>query len=255
MSKRKTYTVKQVAQMARISVRTLHHYDEIGLLVPERSAKDYRLYTEQDLLRLQQILISREMSMSLEDIKHSLDDPAFDYADSLQRQRASLVARVSDTHRMIASIDAALATLTEKDKAMSVDLKKIFDGFDPADYEEETKERWGDTGAYKESQRRTKNYGEAEWKAIKAELDGIWKDGAAAMAAGHDPHSAEALAIAERHRLHIDRWFYALDPNGHANLADMWEADERFAANIDQYAEGLTQWVSSAVRRAASNNK
>ncbi len=233
-----------------MSIRTLHYYDEIGLLVPERTANGYRTYTEEDLLRLQQVLINRSLGMPLEDIKRSLDDPAFDFTTALTRQRSALVDRLSDTHRMIASIDAALETLNAKDEHMTTDLKKIFDGFDPADYEEEAAEKWGDTDAYQESQRRTSNYGEAEWKAIKAEADAIWKDGAGAMNAGVAPDSIEAHAIAERHRQHINRWFYPLTPQMHAGLADMWEADERFAANIDQHGEGLTQWIAAAVRHA-----
>ena len=250
MTKRSTYKVTEVARIARVSVRTLHYYDEIGLLVPDRSANGYRTYTDEDLLRLQQILISRSFGMALEDIKQALDDPAFDYATALKRQRATLVDRLSETHRMIASIDAALDTLDVKDKKMSTDLKKIFDGFDPADYDDEAAEEWGETDAYKESQRRTSTYGEAEWKAIKAEADAIWQDGAKAMQTGAAPDSAEARAIAERHRQHIDRWFYALTREMHAGLADMWEADERFAANIDQHGEGLTKWIAAAVRAA-----
>ncbi len=253
MKKRSTYTVKDVARIAKISVRALHHYDDIGLLVPDRSANGYRTYTDGDLLRLQQILISRSFGIALEDIKRSLDDPGFDMAASLRDQRAKLVARLTETHRAIASIDTALETLTSKEKAMSTDMSKIFDGFDPADHEAEAKERWGDTPAYKESRQRTQRYGEKEWAAIKAELSAIWSDGAAAMQAGHGPDGADGRAIAERHRQHIERWFYALTPDMHAGLADMWEADPRFAKNIDKHGEGLTQWVAAAVRHAAGN--
>lgn len=253
MTTHKPYKVKDVARIARVSVRTLHHYDEIGLLTPDRSAKGYRLYTEQDLLRLQQILIGRLFGMALEDIKRLLDDPNFDYAASLTRQRADLVTRLSETNRMIASIDAALDALTKKDMAMNTDFKAIFDGFDPADYEDEAAAKWGNTDAYTESQRRTKKYGDTEWRAIKEEADAIWKDGAAALKAGHAPDSAEGFALAERHRQHIVRWFYALDPSTHANLADMWEADDRFATTIDKHGTGLTQWFADAIRNAAAS--
>src|SRR5690606_23922627 len=102
----------EVARLAGVSVRTLHHYDEIGLLVPSRrSDAGYRLYDEADLLRLQQILIGRELGLPLEQIRRSLDDPGFDLRDALKAQRAGLLSHVHETTRMLSAIDAALAHL------------------------------------------------------------------------------------------------------------------------------------------------
>jgi DNA-binding transcriptional MerR regulator len=243
--------VKDVARLTGVSVRTLHYYDEIGILVAERSRSGYRLYTERDLLRLQQILLGRSVGLPLEDIKRSLDDPAFDHADSLRRQRALLVERLAETHRVIASIDAALARIAQPTKESIMDLKSIFDGFDLAEYEEEANARWGHTDAYKESVRRTQRYGETEWRAIKEEAAAIWQAAAEAMAAGATPESDAAIEIVQRHRLHIGRWFYPLSPAMHAKLADMWESDQRFVDNIDRYGAGLTPWIAGAVRAAS----
>ncbi len=250
MSTTRTYTVKEVARITHLSVRTLHHYDDIGLLVPERSRNGYRRYSEQDMLRLQQILIHRSFGLPLEEIGKILDAPEFDPQTALKEQRQKLLERLSDTHRMIASINAALQILATKAPTSMTNLKQIFDGFDPADYEEEAAETWGDTDAFRESARRTKNYGEAEWRSIKLELDGIWTDAAALMQSGATPTSSEALSIAKRHRQHIDRWFYPLDERGHVQLASMWESDARFKANIDKYGDGLAHWVATAVRAA-----
>jgi DNA-binding transcriptional MerR regulator len=247
-TKLRAMTVKDVSELTGVSVRTLHYYDEIGLLKADRSQSGYRLYSDADLLRLQQILIGRSLGLALEDIRSSLDDPKFDHVKALKEQRARLAERLSETHRMIASIDATLTHL-KKDEPMAG--KSMFDGFEPEKYEEEAKQRWGNTDAYKESSRRTRKYGEKDWAAINAESDAIFNDAAKAMAAGAKPDSAEGKALAGRHRAHIDRWFYPCPPNMHAALADMWEADERFKSNIDKHGAGLTAWLASAVRAAA----
>lgn len=250
MSKKRTLTVKDVGELTGVSVRTLHYYDEIGLLAPDRSGAGYRLYTDADLIRLQQILIGRSLGLALEDIRRSLDDPKFDAKAALRRQRDMLLERVTDTHRMIASIDATLKHLKEKDEPMA--NRDMFDGFEPEKYEAEVKQRWGETDAYKESSRRTRKYGEKEWAVIKAESNAIFADAGAAMKAGKKSDSAEGKALAERHRQHVDRWFYPLSREMHVNLADMWEADERFKANIDKNGDGLTVWLAAAVRAAAT---
>jgi MerR family transcriptional regulator, thiopeptide resistance regulator len=250
MTKKRTLTVKDVSELTGVSVRTLHYYDEIGLLAPDRSRAGYRLYAGADLIRLQQILIGRSSGLALEDIRRTLDDPNFDAMSALRRQREQLLARVDETHRMIASIDATLKHLNGKDEIMTD--KNMFDGFEPEKYQAEAKERWGHTDAYKESARRAKKYGEKEWAAIKAEANAIFADAAAAMKKGARSESPEARAIAERHRQHIERWFYPCSTAMHVNLADMWEADDRFKANIDKHAEGLTAWLAAAVRAAAA---
>ena len=91
MPLRRTYQVKDVAELSGLSIRALHHYDEIGLLIPSaRSTAGYRLYNDDDLLRLQQIMIGRELGLALEDIRRSLDDPSFDRRRLLLTQRAEL---------------------------------------------------------------------------------------------------------------------------------------------------------------------
>src|SRR5688572_19014518 len=162
MPPRRTYQVKEVAHLSGLTVRTLHHYDSIGLLVPSaRSAAGYRLYDDDDLLRLQQILIGRELGLSLEAIRRSLDDPGFDRREALLAQRTELAARAERATDMIRAIDTALTAIEEKDMG-NVDMKKIFDGFDPDQYADEAKQRWGHTEAYKVSAKRTKSYTEAD---------------------------------------------------------------------------------------------
>ena len=214
----------------------------------DRTKAGYRLYDENDLLRLQQVLIGRSLGLALEEIRLSLDDESFDYANTLKKQRALLVARLGQTHKMIAAVDSTLTSLGEANA--EIDFKIIFDGFDPAEFEDEASHRWGNTDEYKESDRRTKAYTDADWALLKSELDQIWSDAAQAMRHGVSSDSYVALEIVERHRKHVCRWFYDLSPEGHLGLADMWEADDRFRANIDKHGVGLTEWLAAAVRTA-----
>jgi DNA-binding transcriptional MerR regulator len=253
---RRTYHVKDVARIAGVSIRTLHHYDEIGLLVPQaRSKASYRLYAEDDLLRLQQILIGRELGLSLEEIRRSLDDPDFDRRRALLAQKEQLRARARQTESMIRAVDAALAMLDEKSKGGSMDMEKIFDGFDPSKYEDEARERWGKTDAYKESMKRTKRYTPDDWKKIKAEQSAIYQDSAAALKAGTKPSDPGAMDIAERHRLSIDRWFYPCSYEMQEGLASLYESDSRFAENINKHGEGLTDFLVAAIRANAKRHK
>jgi DNA-binding transcriptional MerR regulator len=251
MTPRRTYRVKDVAELAGLTTRALHHYDSIGLLCPSgRTAAGYRLYDDDDLMRLQQILLGRALGLSLEDIRRSLDDPNFDRREALLAQRAALASRAERTAGMIRAIDAALTAIEENDMGM-VDMKRIFDGFDPARYDDEVKQRWGDTDAYKISAQRTTSYTEADWRKLKAEQAAIYTDALAALKEGVSADDARAMNIAERHRLSIDRWFYPCSPKMHCGLADLWEADRRYADNIDKLGAGLTEYLAAAVRANA----
>jgi DNA-binding transcriptional MerR regulator len=251
MPSRRTHRVKDVAELSGLTIRALHHYDALGLLVPSaRSARGYRLYSDDDLLRLQQILIGRELGLSLEAIRRSLDDPGFDRRRALLEQRAGLVAREERAAAMIRAIDVALGAIEENDMS-KVDFKKVFDGFDPKPYDEEVKQRWGHTDAYKISAQRAKSYTGADWKKLKDEQAAIYADAVAAMRSGTRPDEPRAMDVAERHRQSIDRWFYPCSSAMHCGLADLWEADLRYADNIDKHGAGLTQYLASAVRANA----
>ena len=249
MARKRSYQVKEVAQIAGVSVRTLHHYDEIGLLAPRgRTDAGYRLYDDDDLLRLQQILIGRELGLPLEEIRRSLDDPGFDRRTALLAQREQLQQRAKQTGAMLRAVDAALALIDAPTEGDTMDLKPIFDGFDPSKYEKEAEQRWGDTDAYKESMKRTKRYTKEDWQRCAAEQAGVYGDALQALQAGKLPEAPEVMDIAERHRLAIDRWFYPCSHAMHAGLADMYEQDSRFAENIDKHGAGLTPFLSAAIR-------
>lgn len=243
MSRR--HTVKELADAAKVSVRALHHYDEIGLLRPSaRSAKGYRLYTDEDLLRLQQILVQRELGLSLDAIRRALDDRTFDLRAALVAQRIELAKAADGAARRLRAIDRTLAGLDGKERDMRDE--EMFDGFD--EHAHEAKARWGHTEAWAESARRAARYGPAEWQALRAEQDAIHRDLAAAKTAGRAPGEPAVQAIVERHRASIDRWFYPCDLEMQRGLAALYESDARFAANIDRYGEGLTAFLVAAIR-------
>ena len=156
--------------------------------------------------------------------------------------------------RKLDAIDAALAAMDpERDEEdTSMDIQAIFDGFDPEDHAAETEQRWGQTEAFAEAARRTKRYTEADWARYKAEDQALMREAAALMEAGESPTSAAAQAVAERHRLSIDQWFYPCSPAMHASLADLYQADDRFRASFDRHAEGLADFLAEAIRARRS---
>jgi DNA-binding transcriptional MerR regulator len=251
---RRTYGVGDVSRIARISVRTLHYYDEIGLLVPRaRTDAGYRLYTDEDLLRLQQILIGRELGLSLEGIRRSLDDPSFDQRKALLAQKGQLQERAAQTAAMIAAVDAALAIVDSTRQGGT--MESIFEGFDPAKYDTEARERWGGTDAYKEAARRTQRYTKEDWQRLRSEQEAIYADATALMNGGTAPTDDAAMTVAERHRLLIDRWFYPCSVDAHRGLASLYESDERFSAGFEGHAPGLTAFFAATIRANAGRRK
>lgn len=239
------FSVKELATLSGVSIRTLHYYDKIGLLPAERRPSGYRIYSQDHLLLLQQILLQKSMGLSLEAIKQALQADDFDVTAQLQAQRAFLLKRAEDMQAMIAAVDAALAKVSGSN---SEDVAALFNGFDPSLYADEAEQKWGQTEAFKTARRRTKSYTAEDWAKIKSEEAAIWTDAARAMTSGADCDSDEAGKLSERHRQHIDHWYYAISGTAYAALGDLWESDARFIANIDAYAEGLTGWFAEAAR-------
>lgn len=246
------YTVGDVSRMARVSVRTLHHYDEIGLVKPSsRTEAGYRLYTPRDLERLQQVLFYRELSFGLEEIARMLADPAFDRRRALVTQRDLLMERAEQARALVTLIDKTLAAL-DGDEPMS--HEELFNGFDAFKYEEEARERWGGTPEFEESRRRTRRYGKEDWKALGAESGEITQGFARAMDDGVPPVDTRAMDLAERHRQHISRWFYDCSFEIHVGLGEMYAADPRFAANYEPVRAGLAAYIRDAIRANADRS-
>ncbi len=244
-------TVGQVAERFGITVRTLHHYDYIGLVAPQvRTAAGYRLYTDADVIRLQQVVVYRRLGFALDDITALLDEPA-DVAAHLHRQRAAVTSRLNDLHELVSAIGRALEAHMSGTQLTREERKELFgDGFSD-DYAEEAEERWGDTDAWRESRRRTAAYDKQQWLEITAEVDAINLAFAEAQRAGQPTDGERATHVAERHRRHIHEWFYDLSYGMHRGLADLYVSDARFAQTYEAVEPGLAEYVRTAIHANA----
>lgn len=250
------YTVGQVAKLAHISVRTLHHYDELGLLTPsERSEAGYRLYTASDLERLQQVLFYKELGFSLDEIRSIMADPAYNRRDALIAQRELVAEQVLRLQAMLGLIDKTIASLEGGFQMSQEEMFEVFGDFDPTEYEEEVKERWGHTEAYRESARRTAEYTKTDWERFKAESTEVNAAIVALMDAGVPPDDPRAMDTVERHRLQIDRWFYPCSREMHAELGKMYVADPRFTATYEKIRPGMAQYMRDAIAANAARTE
>ncbi len=257
-------TVSDIARLTGVTVRTLHHYDAIGLLVPSaRSDAGYRLYTDDDVLRLRSILVLRELGLSLGAIGEHLRADPEERRRQLEDHRAALRRRAESLAEAVRAVDREIAELArsvppdgadgaERTEMSDATIEEIFGDFDPREYDDEVKARWGETEAYAESARRTASYGPAEYRAIKQELAAIHGGLAALMQAGVSPDSDDAMDLAEAHRQHIGRWFYDCSRAMHAAVAAGYTEDPRFTRTYERVAEGLAAYVRAAAEANAA---
>lgn len=241
-------TVGAVAKLVGVSVRTLHHYDEIGLVVPsDRTPVGYRTYSATDVERLHQVLTYRELGFSLARVQEIVSADSVDAMAHLRRQRELLEERIERLHRMATAVEKMMEA-----KSMGVQLtpdeqREIFgDKWIDDDYAAEAEERWGNTDAWKQSQERTAKLTKADWQQIKDEGDAFTAKLAQAMAEGVQPASAAANALAEEHRAGIAR-FYDCDHTMQVNVAETYVSDDRMRAYYDDIAPGLAQFVRDIV--------
>lgn len=244
-----SYTVGQLAALARVTVRTLHHYDRIRLLEPEErsGSASYRRYGPASVERLHRILSYRELGLSLDDIAVLLDDPGVDRLAHLRRQERLLRERVGRLEEMAAAVRLMIEAEHMHLELTPEERFELFGDFDLERFAEEAHERWGETDAYKESRRRTSSYGADDWRAIKSEASEIEAELAALLSAGAAADSERAMELAERHRAHIDRWFYECSADAHRRLGELYVADVRFTEHFEKVAPGLAEFVRDAI--------
>lgn len=238
-------TVGQVAETFGVTVRTLHHYDEVGLLHPsERTQAGYRLYTGADLERLSTIVVYRRLDFALEEIADLLDGA--DVVEHLRRQRDLVTTRLAQMSDLVAAIDRRLEAEMADQPATTEDLKELFgEGYND-EYQAEAQERWGDTDKWAQSQARTKDMTKEQWAEVKAEMEAFEADLGVAVRAGEPTGSDTAAALAERHRASIAR-FYDCDHEFQVCLAQMYLADPRFTQHYEDIEPGTAQWLHDAI--------
>ena len=253
----KRITVRALARLSGVSVRTLHHYDQIGLLKPACvGANGYRYYGREELLRLQQILFHRELEFPLEAIAQVLARPDFDRVEALRRHRAKLSAQLARYRRLLKTLDATLAAL-EGDKDM--DDQQLYRGFSPekqAEFEAWLVERYGERirPIVAESKAVTKDWSDAEKDAFAAEFSDIERDLGHALASGLPADSEGVRAILRRHHAWVTRgWTSAPDARAYAGLADLYLQHPHFHARYEAVQPGLSEYLARLIHGAPKN--
>lgn len=248
------YTVSEVAKLSGVSVRTLHHYDEVGLLKPSWvGANGYRYYGKDELLRLQQILFHRELGFPLEQIARVLDAPDFDRVAALKAHRAKLTAEARRHRRLVRTIDETLAALQGE---REMDEKKIYEGFD-IDPEKQAKAEAWLRGRYgpeiqskiEHSKTTMKGWSKAEVKAFEDEIRAFEAAIAKAMADGLPADSAAVQGLMRGHCAWIGRgWGMTPNKGAYLGLAGIYQEEPGFRVRYEGFAPGLTEYLAEAMK-------
>ncbi|WP_432924943.1 MerR family transcriptional regulator [Microbispora sp. CA-135349] len=240
-------TVGRAAALVGVSVKTLHHWDAIGLVRPNgRTWAGYRVYSGDDVARIHRVLVYRELGLPLAEIGRIIDDQGVDARDHLRRQRALLVERISRLRKMVGAVDRMLGASSTGMSLTPEEQVEIFgDDWQPA-WVGEAEDRWGDSAQWTQYVERSGEMSPEDWKTIAAETGALNADSAAAQRAGVMPGSAEANVLAERHRALMSRYFDCTH-SMHACIGRMFVADPRFAAHYDAVEPGLAVWLRDTI--------
>lgn len=241
----KEYTVQQLAKIASVTVRTLHHYDHIGLLRPSsRNAARYRLYGEEELFRLQQILFFRELDFRLEDIARIINSPGFDPVDALAAHREELKKRVARLYLLLDTIDKTIKKL--KGERIEMADEELYGGLSKEQaeaYAEEARRRW-DPRLVNETNARVEKWTKEKWAKVNEELDDILKDLATLM--GTPIGDTRVQSLIARHHAHMKN-FFDVKPAMYRNFAHLYTEDARFRAYFEGYRAGLAEYLAEGI--------
>ena len=232
--------IKEFAVLTGVSVRTLHYYDETGLLKPAEVDRysGYRFYDENSLLRMQEILFYRELDFSLKSIKEILSSPEYNKNEALQQQKELLILKKERLERLISAIDSAVKGET---------IMTAFDNSEFENYKAEVKEKWGNTDAYKEHSEKTKDYSKDKWNNLTDGMNDILAEFALCKKKGNTPDSAEAERIVQKLQGYINDNYYTCTKEILSGLGQMYTCDERFRNNINKHGDGTAEFISSAI--------
>ena len=249
------YTVKQLARLSGVSVRTLHHYDEIGLLAPAHLGDNrYRYYGEAELLRLQQVLFHRELGFSLQEIAALLDRPDFDRREALRLQRERLEQQARRYAELVRTIDRTIADLNGKKEMKHAELFKGFAPEQQAEYERWLVERHG--GGMRAhidlSKRKFEQLGDAQKQQLQDELAGIETELAEACRRELPTDAPVLEPVLERHRAWIaTMWGRPCPREAYGGMGDLYLAHPDFRARFDAMAPGFTEYLAAAMKAHA----
>ena len=238
------YSIKEIADLAGVTTRTLRYYDQLGILVPAEIAENgYRFYDRKNLLQLQQVMFLRELDVPLKDIQHILSRPDYLPVAALEKHRAAIITQVARLRKLLDTLENTIASL-QGDHTMAD--KEFFEGFDETQYEDETRELWGDTSQYKESQRKWSVYSKDQKEEIKREGGRITLR-MVTENPGVKPDDPDVQAAVGEYYDYLNKYFYSCNVELLRSLADMWVQDPRFAVNYERIREGGSVFVRAAV--------
>ena len=237
--------IKEFAELTGVSVRTLHYYDEIGLLKPSfvDEQNGYRFYDEASLERMQEILFYRELDFPLKSIAEILASPNYDKQKALAEQKRLLTIKKDRLERLIAALEQAEKgeiTMSAFDNSEYETARQ--------QYEDEAKQRWGDTDAYKESQAKTAGYSKEKWNDVLDGMNGVFAEFAECKKCGESADSDTAQRLVKKLQDYITASFYHCTNEILARLGQMYICDERFKNNIDSHGEGTAEFVSETIK-------
>lgn len=235
----------EVARLTGVSVRALHHYDAVGLLRPGRHISNgYRDYSEDDLDRLQQILLFRACGFSLEQIRRMLEDPMFDRGRAFQLQQKALLCEKARIEAMLGTLEKSIRSMKGE---ISMTAAEKFEGFDFSQnpYEKEARELWGDQAVDKSNAALEALSPDAK-KALAEQMNELFRR--LSNLRGEDPAGETAQkAMGELFRFFNDHFGNIYTPRAFTGLGNLYVADARFTQNIDRYGEGLAAFLSKAM--------
>jgi DNA-binding transcriptional MerR regulator len=246
------FTVKQLSKLAGITPRTLHHYDDIGLLKPSQiGGNGYRYYDEDALLQLQQILFYRELDLPLDEIRKIMAESNFDVLGAMQSHKEALNKQVIRLNRLIQTVDNTINHIKGKTK---MNAKGLFEGFSEEEQEKYAREaeQMYDPETVRESNRKWKSYSASKKEAILAEGKSIYFDLATAMSKG--AASKEVQAVIARWHKHM-QYFWSPNDEQLLGLADLYNNDPRFRENYEKVAPNLSEFMRAAVKVYVAKRK
>ncbi len=238
------YTIKKIADLAGITTRTLRYYDQLGLLIPSEIGENgYRYYDHNFLLRLQQVLYFRELDVPLKEIQYILSRPDFQLLPALENHRDALNNQVKRINKLLETIGKTISSLQGEG---NMSEKEFFEGFDETQYEDETRERWGGTPQYAESQRNWSSYSKDQKEEIKKE-GGRISNRMVTENPEASPSDPDVQAAVGEYYEYLNKYFYSCEVEFMRGLADMWVQDPGFAVNYERIREGGAAFVRKAV--------
>lgn len=249
-----TLTVGRTARLVGVSVRTLHHWDETGLVHPSgRTPAGYRVYSGTDVSRIHRVLVYRELGFSLADIGQILDDPHTDMTDHLRRQHAALTERITRLQRMVDAVDHMLEAAQTGIQLTPQQQVDIFGDDWRPEWVEEARQRWQGTTQWEQYSQRAAALAASDWHQVAADTHEFETDLTAAKRRGVAPGSAEANALAERHRDLMSTYFDCTHEM-QVCMGRMFVEDDGFAAHYDKDESGVAVWFQEVLCANAAAN-